>query len=537
MKSLNKKETELLFQHLKFHFNDEQIKELISNFSLTGSNGLRKMLGAIDLSYFAKAYFPKYFSKPFNQFHTSLMEELNWLLEKEGKRMVVGVPRGYGKSTLSSFLFPLNILLYKKLQFILLVSATEDTGIPFLSMIKDELVSNDAIIEDFGRMKQPNNKWSFNEVHLANDTCITIRGIDGSIRGIRYKEHRPELILCDDLIKDQVAESDSGRENLANTYKDSLLNSGTENTRVLVVGTVLHSEDILSELLSPETTGYKQLFFQSILQWAERSDLWAEWRKIYTSLEDKHREETAYNFFLTSQSEMLKGTRVLWDEKFDYYFLMKKLVDDGESSFYKELMCQPRGADDYIFQNIQYFNGMPNLSECNLVMFVDPAMGKSQSKGDFSAITILAKQKVTGYKYIVDGTIKRITPDKLIDLIIQKVKLYEDYLDVLAFESTLFQEYILEDLKKRLKAEGIYSIRIIPVKPRNKKEVRIMQLQPDIANGIIKFNRDSQEYNLQIKDWNPKARHDDAADSLAGAWEIIEKVKKPKQVMPKPSWL
>ncbi|WP_416147906.1 phage terminase large subunit [Salipaludibacillus sp. HK11] len=524
---------ELLIKHLKLHFTDDEITALIEQYPLTGKHGLRQMLGEIDIAYFAQAYFPKYFSKKFCQFHDTLMEELDWLLKNEGKRMVVGVPRGYGKSTLSSFLFPLNILLYKKLQFILIVSATEDTAIPFLNMIKDELTSNDAIIEDFGKLKS-SKKWAFDEIWLNNDTCLTIRGIDGSIRGIRYKEHRAQLILCDDLIKDKVAESDSQRQQLANTYKDSLLNAGDENTRVLVVGTVLHQEDILSELLSPETTGYKQLFFQSILEWAERSDLWAGWRKLYTSLEDKNREQTAHDFFIANKDEMLKETRVLWEEKFDYYFLMRKLVDDGESSFYKEMQCQPRGSDNYIFKDIQYWDSLPDLNDCNLAMFVDPAMGKRN--GDYSAITILAKHKVTGYKYVVDGTIKRITPDKLIDLIVEKVKQY-DSLDVLAFESVLFQEYILNDLKKRLKDEGIYHVRTKPVKPRTNKEVRIMQLQPDIANGVIKFNRDSQEYNLQIKDWNPKARHDDAPDSLAGVWEIIEKVKKPKRIEPKPSWL
>src|SRR5690606_2020476 len=106
------------------------------------------------------------------------------------------------------------------------------------------------------------------------------------------------------------------------------------------------------------------------------------------------------------------------------------------------LMCQPRGADDYIFQNIQYFDKLPDLDECNSVMFVDPAMGKRN--GDYSAITILSKHKITGYKYVIDGEIKRITPDKLIDLIVDKVKQYEDSINLLAFESILFQEYILE---------------------------------------------------------------------------------------------
>jgi len=535
---LNRQETELLFNYLKKHFNDNEIEELILNYPLTGSEGLRKMLSEIDISYFAQAYFPKYFNKPFSQFHNRLMDELDWLINNEGKRMVVGVPRANGKSTLSSFLFPVHILLYKKLQFILLVSATQDTAVPFLAMIKEEITSNDAVIEDFGKLKS-SQKWAFDEIWLTNDTSMMIRGIEGSIRGVRYKENRPSLILCDDLIKDDVAESDSAREKLANTYKDSLLNAGDENTRTLVVGTVLHNEDILSELLSPNTTGYKQLFFQSVMEWAERSDLWAEWRKIYTSLEDKEREENAYQFYLINQEEMLKGVRVLWQEKFDYYFLMKKLVDDGESSFYKEMQCQPRGAEDYVFNVIQYFDKLPDLNTCHNVMFIDPAMGKKmgKKKGDFSAITILGKHKITNYKYVIDGTIKRITPDKLIDLIVEKVKQYEDYLDLICVESVLFQEMLLNDLKKRLKDEGIFHIRIKPIKPRTKKEVRIMQLQPDIVNGVIKFNRDNQEYNSQVKDWNPNAKHDDAPDSLAGAWEQIEKVKKPKTVKPKPSWL
>lgn len=524
------KELQLLMKYLKRHFNDDQIEELIINHPLTGQSGLRKMLSEIDISYFAQAYFPKYFNKPFNQFHITLMNELKWLIENEGKRMVVGVPRGFGKSSLSSFLFPLHILLFKQLNFILLVSATEDTGIPFLQMIKDELVSNDAIKGDFGNLK--GEKWAANEIHLKNDTCLMIRGIDGSIRGIRYKEHRAQLILCDDLIKDKVAESDTAREKLANTYKDSLLNAGDENSRVLVVGTILHTEDIVAELLAPETTGYKKLFFQSIISWAERTDLWEQWRKLYISLEDPNREQTAHDFFIENKDEMLKGTKCLWEQKFDYYYLQKKLVDDGESSFYKEMMCSPRGLDDYVFQNIQYWDKLPDFEECNLVMFVDPSMGKK--KGDYSAITILAKDKRTGYKYVVDGIINRIPPDQLLDLIVQKVKQYET-LETLAFESTLFQEYLLQDLKNKLKNEGIFHVRVVPIKPRVNKEVRIMNLQPDIANGILKFNRDNMAYNSQIKDWTVKAKHDDAIDSCQGAWQIVEKTKKPKKVYNKPN--
>jgi predicted phage terminase large subunit-like protein len=119
---------------------------------------------------------------------------------------------------------------------------------------------------------------------------------------------------------------------------------------------------------------------------------------------------------------------------------------------------------------------------------------------------------------------------------VKKLKQYEGVIDALVFEAVAFQEYLLDNLKKRLKKENI-NIRIIPLKPKGKKETRIMQLQPDIANGVIKFNRDNIQYNLQVKDWNMKAKHDDAIDSLQMAWEQINKVFKKKKVRPKPSWL
>jgi predicted phage terminase large subunit-like protein len=528
--TINKKQLELLMTYLQKHFTDKQIESLIESYPLTGKDGLRKMLAEIDISYFAQAYFPKYFAKPFSKFHLSLINSINELLENAGERLVIGCPRGNGKSTISSFLAPLYILLYQKLHFILIVSATEDTAIPFLQMIKDELTSNDVIREDFGYLK--GEKWAANEIWLKNDTCLMVRGIDGSIRGIRYKSHRVELILCDDMLKDKVVESETAREKLSNTYKEALLSSGDENTRILVVGTVLHPDDLMSELLSPETTGYKKLFFQSIVKWADRQDLWEQWRKLYISLEDPNREQTAYDFFNAYKEDMLQGTECLWEEKYDYYFLMKKLVDDGEASFYKEQMCQPRGLDEYVFQNIKYWEKLPDLNECHLVMFVDPAMGKNKNKGDFSGITLLAKHKETGYQYVVDGIIQRIPIDQLIELIIEKVKQYES-LETIGFESVLFQENVADLLKKRLLEEKIFHVRLLPIKTRSNKHVRIMNLQPDIVNGVIKFNRDSIQYNTQVKDYNGKG-HDDAPDSLQGAWELLKKVKRPKKIYNKP---
>ncbi|EHS59032.1 hypothetical protein [Paenibacillus sp. Aloe-11] len=53
---------------------------------------------------------------------------------------------------------------------------------------------------------------------------------------------------------------------------------------------------------------------------------------------------------------MLKGTEILWNEYLDYYYLMCKKQAMGEKSLYKELQNDPRSTDEYIFQNLMYWD-------------------------------------------------------------------------------------------------------------------------------------------------------------------------------------
>lgn len=50
----------------------ELLKAYRDGHSLTGKNGLRRRLGALDLEFFGKAYFPHYFSRQTPEFHREL---------------------------------------------------------------------------------------------------------------------------------------------------------------------------------------------------------------------------------------------------------------------------------------------------------------------------------------------------------------------------------------------------------------------------------------------------------------------------------
>jgi predicted phage terminase large subunit-like protein len=510
----------LLQQYMNKYFSPDMIEELVGEFSFSE---LRRLLGEMDIEFFALCYFPKYFDRKFGKFHKELFQELKYMLDNKGLIEAFGLPREHGKSTINSFLFPLYSTLYNKSQFTLIISATEQIALPFLDMIKDELENNPLLIEDFCIHK--GNRWNNNEIWIRGrgglDACIMIRGIDGSLRGIHFKQHRPQLVLLDDLLKDDTAKSEAKREQVKNTFTDVVIPIGTRDTNILVVGTVLHEEDLMADLLKGKIPGVRSIKKSAIIHWAERDELWSQWQTKYNNLQDLDRIETAKSFFYDNEEEMLDGTEILWSEYLDYYYLMCKKQAMGDKSFYKEMQNDPRSSDDYIFQDIQYWDRLSEFEDMELVMYVDPAI-KAGKRNDYSAITVLAQHSKTKQKYVVDGNIYKLLPDDLFQIAIEKLQQYP--IERIGFETTQAQSYMKQKFEEELWKNNIYTT-VDEVISRGQKHERIISLEPEIKKGHILFNSANIRYNNQIKDYNKSAKYDDAPDSLYGAVQLVESVK------------
>ncbi|ARK30779.1 phage terminase large subunit [Halalkalibacter krulwichiae] len=519
MSTLSTNEKQLLLTYLQKHFSPSEIEQLLISHknNLIGQNGLRKKLAQIDAEYFALAYFPKVFWREFGEFQRELLLELDDLLHKEGQRLIYAVPRNHGKSTIVSFLTPLHLILFKRIRFILLLSASDDLAVALMNDIKAEVTSNEAIIEDFGELKS-SEKWSAQEIWLKNDSCIMARGILGTLRGIKWKGLRPQLCLCDDMVTDGMVESESKNEKVKNLFKESVLNLGDSYSNYLLVGTTLSEDDLISDILDPDTTGWKKVRKQAVITFSDALDLWSHWESLYTNREDEDREETAFSYFNEHKEEMLKGTQVLWNERWTYYDLMKKKIDDGEISFWKELMNQPKSAGEYIFQKIQYWKSLPELNELDIVMYIDPAI-KAGKRNDFSAITILGEHTKTKQKYILDGSMHKVLPDELFKIAAKKIHTFP--VDRIGFETIQAQSYMKQKFEEALWKESLY-LPIIGVHSKGKKESRIESLQPEVNSGDILFNSDNHTYNTQIKDYSSKSKFDDCPDSLFGAVQMLK---------------
>ena len=509
----------LLIEYLNRYFPQDKIKQLIQEFTFSE---LRKLLGEMDIEFFALCYFPKYFDRPFGSFHKELFSELKYMLGNCGLIEAFGLPREHGKSTINSFLFPLYSTLYNKSQFTLIISATEQIALPFLDMIKDELENNKLLMEDFDIAK--GNRWNNNEIWIRGrgiDACIMIRGIDGSLRGIHFKQYRPQLVLLDDLLKDDTAKSETKREQVKSTFTDVVIPIGTKETNILVVGTVLHEEDLMADLLKGKISGVRSIRKAAILSFSERDDLWGEWERLYNNLSDEDRIATARTYYENHQDEMLEGTEILWHEYLDYYYLMCKKQSMGDKSFYKELQNDPRSTDDYIFQNISMWESLPDYTDLEIVMYVDPAI-KAGKRNDYSAITILGRQEKTGQMYVLDGSIYKLLPDDLFQVAIEKLQRFP--IEKVGFEATQAQSYMKQKFEESLWEKRIFTP-VEEVNSKGQKHERIITLEPDIKRGFILFNPANMAYNNQVKDYNKGAKHDDAPDSLYGAVQLVQGVQ------------
>lgn len=446
--------------------------------------------------------------------HEELFAELQEAIEnKTPDNIAAAAPRGNAKSTLASFALPIWCAVFKKKHYIVIVSDTADQANDFLSNIRAEFEDNSLLIDDFGYLE--GLVWTNSDLILHGDEVrIQALGAGKKIRGRRYKQWRPDLIICDDLENDENIQSPDQRKKMESWHAKALSKAGDERTDKVVVGTIMHYDSLLSKLLKNPI--YKTHKYQAIINWSA-SSLWDEWQRIITNLENENRMKDALSYYEQNKDALLEGTKVLWPEKESYYNLMLQFIADGPAAFSSEKQNEPLSDDDRRFlpQWIQYYEDSDLVGkELYVVGWVDPSMGKQG--GDTSAIITVASDY--NYQvYILDADIAKRHPDIIALDVIAKHRKYQ-YKDF-GVEANQFQEYFKDTLKVKAEEAGV-DIPLKGIKQHSDKILRIQSLQPDIKNGRVKFKRDQQQLIEQLINF-PSAAYDDGPDALEGALSLL----------------
>jgi len=444
--------------------------------------------------WFFHFYFPHYVVYKTARFQ----KEFFWLTEKDDLPILaIAAFRGSAKSTILTMSYPLwAILGVQKKKFVLLLSQTQDKAQQHLINIKKELETNDSLKRDLGPFQEETNQWGIQSLVIPKfNAKISTGSLGQSIRGVRHRQYRPDLIIIDDLEDLDSIKTTEGRKKAFDWLTGEVIPAGDQNTKIVVTGNLLREESVLERLKQKITSG---------------------------KLKGIYREYPIIN----------DEDKPLWPGKFpsqkEIETEKQKAIEKG--SWQREYMLNPIEDRDQIIHPdwIHHYDKIESNPDDYryTVVGVDPAISESDT-ADFTGI-VIAKVYGNGENlkiYILPNPInKKMNSSKIIGTIRQVyLFLSQDSVVRLFIENIGFQRMIAQQLNNE-------DIPAEEVKIQGDKGTRLRLISNLIKDSKVLFPREGAENLInQVVNFGIE-KHDDLVDALT---LLVSEVIKDKLVEPR----
>jgi hypothetical protein len=156
-----------------------------------------------DYNYFVKTYFPHLAGCDCGDFQ---IKAANKIKRESRIKAVLKWFRGGAKSTHSNIFIPIWLWLNKEMRFMVLIGPEQTMAKKLLSEIQAEFEGNNLLKHDFGDMVLQGS-WAEGDFALNDETCFVARGRGQKLRGLKYKGHRPDYVVMDDIDDDEMCEN------------------------------------------------------------------------------------------------------------------------------------------------------------------------------------------------------------------------------------------------------------------------------------------------------------------------------------------
>lgn len=473
-----------------------------------------------DYEFFCRTYFPHYVPTAFfSLFQQFIFKRLPEVIDgPTDGREVHQAPRGEAKSTYETQLGSLWCIVTGRKHMIGIIMNTEEQAAEMLESIKAELDTNPRLAMDFPEACGRGRVWQATTIVTANNRKVRIGGTGKKIRGMKHGPHRPDLIFLDDLENDDNVRDKGQRDKVQDFVLKAVLGLAgpAGGMDVFWPGTSLHYDAAINRV--SRKPGWRRKVFKSIMQWPDRMDLWDKWEGIYTAGADDEEakeaaEAEALAFYQANKEAMDAGAVVSWPDVRPLYRLMCMRATDHDA-FNQEQQNEAGNDDTAPFKTLQFW--VDRRNDWLFFGAIDPSLGKQNKKRDPSAILVGGLNRNTMVLDVVEADICRRVPDLIIS---RAIDLQAEY-QCLAWgvETVQFQEFMYTELLKRAALLGI-AFPGIPMPENVEKDLRIISLQPHVANGKIRTHRSHGVLNEQLKFW-PEADHDDGPDALEKLWKL-----------------
>ncbi|MDY2640738.1 MAG: hypothetical protein SPE36_08645 [Lactobacillus johnsonii] len=555
----------LLYHYLKKSYTDigiseEKAEELTDNKiienskNLFGFHGLAYQLGQISLEFFClyflqDIYLPKEdnAAAPMANVHRELWNDIQESIIGDGPEQLGRVlPRGTGKSAFGTLGPTCWSVAYKHKTYVLICSDIGSTAEKFIKDIKDNMIENSYIESAFGKLLDDKNRdfiCNATQLEFTNKTFVEAISSTSPMRGRKYKNVRPDLIILDDYQSEDDCRTEEAREKKWKKYSDDVKFAKQRpikrDGKVIKKGTVLmawgtqqHKECFYSRLIKAPTWTFKKekgVLVDSVDEYFN-SGLWLEFRNILNNFKNENRLYDAKEFYYGHQKEMQFKT--LWNEFWDCLELALDYFENP-NSFKQEVQGDVDAIGEKWFKrvNTEPRNIIESHEFIKTMIIVDPASSGGR-KNDYSAF-LVGSEGTNKCKYARKAELAKINArnefDKYIDHIIELLLEYTDATHV-SIEKNTFNGADANQLEKKIKEHDVLKYRnitIINEMQRRNKDDKISTIVPYVNNGTFIFAEEDSEFIEQFMDFAGQRYtvHDDAADVSSEFWLKVDEIK------------
>lgn len=438
------------------------------------------MSKAKQIASFVKLFLLNRYDSPVDtpEFHREM-----WAMATSGsRRIAIAAPRAHAKSTAITHALTLFMFLFRLRRYGFIVSDTESQAAQFLGDIKTELLENVELRETFGIKRIVKDAITDIIVECNDGYLFRLQalGAEQKVRGRKWRNFRPDWIVCDDLENDELVESELRREKFRNWFFKALVPSLSKSGIILVVGTILHMDAVLMRLMNNNT--------------------WLT--KLYKAHE-------GFDDF----------SNQLWPEQWSQEELELKrqeFIDDGYSEGYaQEYLNDPISHSEAYFKKEDFVpmeEGHFSKQNKNYYAGVDLAIS-DKDKSAYTAIVVGAMGP-EGFLDIEHVLRFRGDADQIIDAMFEIQRQFS--IDMWFPEDGQIWLALQGEIYNRMNRQGIF-LNLNPKVPTKDKRGRARGIQARMRAAGVRFNKDALWYpSLETEMLQfPKGPYKDQVDALA----------------------
>ena len=414
-------------------------------------------------------------------------------------KVAIAAPRRHAKSTAITLAYVLACVLFRDRGYVIIVSDTITQATQFLGDIKKELADNEKITSLFkikGFLKDTEDDVIV-ECDDGHQFRISAKGSEQKMRGLKWNNKRPDLIVGDDLENDEIVMNAERRTKFKRWFYGALVPCLAVNGVIRIVGTILHEDSLLNNFMPNEWDS--DTVVDELKTWNEAKR--TSWRAM------KYR----------AHSDDFK--HILWPERYTAEWFVEERKDffaRGLPDVYsQEYLNIPIDESVAYFKKNDFTAQSLEDKKASLKYYITGDLAISEKETADYTVFIIAGIDENKTIHIKNVIRERLDGREIVDTIISLQRIYSP--EIFGIEEMQVSKSIGPFLREEMLKTGVF-VNIHLLKHGGKDKIaRARSIQARVRAHTVKFDKSQDWYPGLEEELTkfPRAKNDDQADAFA----------------------